>query len=68
MKPHSSVQVVRKWCGMHTNPILRCFDNPEGMNCENLLVGIVLELANGLRLGTVVSSQDLSGAWVIIRG
>jgi hypothetical protein len=25
-----------------------------------------LKLANGLRLGTVVPSQDLSGAWVTI--
>jgi hypothetical protein len=25
-----------------------------------------LELANGLRLGTAVLSQDLSGAWVTI--
>jgi hypothetical protein len=34
------------------------------------LVGVVrvCELANGLRLGTTVPSQDLSGTWVTIRG
>jgi hypothetical protein len=26
------------------------------------------ELANGLRLGTAVPSQDLSGAWVTVWG
>jgi hypothetical protein len=26
------------------------------------------ELANDLRLSTVVSSQDVSGAWVTVRG
>jgi hypothetical protein len=68
MKPHSSVRFVRKWCGMHTDPILRCFDNPEGLNCEDLLVGIVPELANGLRLSTAVLSHNLSRAWVTVRG
>jgi hypothetical protein len=28
----------------------------------------VHELANGIRLGTTVLSQDLSGAWVTIHG
>jgi hypothetical protein len=41
MRPHGSIWVVRKWCGMRTDPILRCFDNPEGLNCGDLLVGIV---------------------------
>jgi hypothetical protein len=50
------------WCGMRTDPVLRCFDNPDGLNCGDLLVSVVPELANGLRLGTAVSSQDLSGA------
>jgi hypothetical protein len=53
---------------MHTDPILRCFDNPEGLNCEDLLVGIVPELANGLRLSTAVLSHNLSRAWVTVRG
>jgi hypothetical protein len=24
-----------------TDPVLRCFDNPEGLNCGDLLVGII---------------------------
>jgi hypothetical protein len=58
-------------CGaVSTDPILRCFINPEGLNCKNFLEGIILklgELANSLRLNMEVSSQDLSGAWVTIR-
>jgi hypothetical protein len=53
-----------------TDPIVRCFINLEGLNCEDLLEGVILkldELANGLRLNTEVPSQDLSGAWVTIR-
>jgi hypothetical protein len=52
------------WCGIHTDPILRCFVNLEWLNCEDLLEGVVpelSELANGLRLSTEVLSQDLSG-------
>jgi hypothetical protein len=56
MKPHNSIWVVKKWCGKHTDPVLRCFDNPEGLNYGDLLLGIVPKLANGLRLGTAVSS------------
>jgi hypothetical protein len=70
MKPHSSIWVVRTWCGVHTVPILRCFDNPEGQNNGHLHSERgprVYELANGLRLGTAMLSQDLSGVWVIIR-
>jgi hypothetical protein len=68
MNPHSSVRVVRIWCGERTNPILKCFVNPEGLKCGDLLAGVVHELANGLRLGIEVPSQDPSGAWVTIRG
>jgi hypothetical protein len=68
MKPHSLVQVVKMWCSMRTDLVLMCFDNSEGLSCGDLLVGIVPELANGLRLGTAVPSQDLSGAWVTVRG
>jgi hypothetical protein len=68
MKPHGSIRVVRKWCDMRTDRILKCFDNPEGLNCRYTLVGIVHELANGQRLGTMVPSQNLSGAWVTIHG
>jgi hypothetical protein len=44
MKPHGSVQIVRMWCGIRTDSILRCFDNPNGLNYGDLLVGIVPEL------------------------
>jgi hypothetical protein len=53
------------------NPILRCFNNPEGLNHENLPSGRgsqAHELVNGLRLGTAVPSQDLSEAWVTVHG
>jgi hypothetical protein len=68
MKSHGSIRVVRKWCGIRTDPILRCFINPEGLSCGDLLVSIVLELARSLKLTTAVPSQDLSGAWITIRG
>jgi hypothetical protein len=56
---------------MHTDPVHGCFDNPEGLNHRNLPRGHgsrVHELTNGLRLGTAVPSQDLSGVWVIDHG
>jgi hypothetical protein len=56
MKPHGFIWVVKKWCGVRTNPDLRCFDNPEGLNFGDFVVGVVPELANGLKLGTVVPS------------
>jgi hypothetical protein len=71
MKPHCFVWIVRLGCRERTNPVLRCFVNPEGMNCRDLLVGMsheFIELTNSLRLSTDVPSQDLSGAWVTIRG
>jgi hypothetical protein len=42
------------WCGMRADPILRCLDDPEGLNNGNLLVGVVPEFASWL--------TDLSGA------
>jgi hypothetical protein len=69
MKPHGSIRVVRKCCGMHANPILRCLEDPEGLNNGHMPSEHspqVHEMSNGLRLSTVVSSQDLSGAWVIV--
>jgi GTP-sensing pleiotropic transcriptional regulator CodY len=56
------------WCGIRTNPIHGCCDNPEELSYEDLLISVVPELANGLRLGTVVLSQDLSRAWTTIHG
>jgi hypothetical protein len=44
---------------MHTDPLLRCFDNPEGLNYGYLLSwhgSRVRELANSVRLGTTVLS------------
>jgi hypothetical protein len=69
MKPHSSVWVVRRWCGIRADPVLGCLDDPGGLNNGYLLSGYgpcVQELADGLRHDTVVLSQDLSGAWVTI--
>jgi hypothetical protein len=48
MKPHGSIRVVKKWCDNRTNPVLKCFDNPEGLNYGDLLVGIVLKLSRWL--------------------
>jgi hypothetical protein len=45
---HGSIWVVRMWCGMHTNPVLRYFDNSEGLSCGDLLAGIVSELLSWL--------------------
>jgi hypothetical protein len=71
MKPHGSVRVVRLGCGKCTNSVIRCFISSEGLNCRDMLEGMVhkfVELANGLRLSTDVPSQDLSGAWGTIQG
>jgi hypothetical protein len=48
MKSHGSVWVVRMWCGERTDPVLRCFVNPEGLSCVDLLVGMVPELMSWL--------------------
>jgi hypothetical protein len=55
---------------MHTDPVCRCFDNPEGLNNRYLPSRCgprVRELAIDLRLGSVVASQDLSGVRVTLR-
>jgi hypothetical protein len=46
MKPHGSIQDVRMWCGICTDTILRCFDNPEGLSRGDLLVGMFPELSS----------------------
>jgi hypothetical protein len=54
---------------MHTDPVYGCFNNLEGLKNEHLPSRRgprVCELANHLRLGTVVLSQDLSGVWVTV--
>jgi hypothetical protein len=56
---------------MRTDPVHRYFDNPEGLNNGDLPSwrgSYIRKLVNGLRLGTTVPSQDLSGAWVTIHG
>jgi hypothetical protein len=45
MKSHDSIWVVRRWCRIHTDPVLRCFANLEGLSCGDLLVGVVPKLA-----------------------
>jgi hypothetical protein len=64
MKPHGPVWVVAKWHGLHANLVLKCLDDPEGLNNGYMPSRhglLVRELANGLRLGTAVLSQHLSG-------
>jgi hypothetical protein len=48
MKSHDSIWVVRIWCGIHIDHILKCFVDPEGLNCRDLLVGMVPELTSWL--------------------
>jgi hypothetical protein len=45
MKSHGSVWVVRMWYRIRTDPVLKCFGDPEGLNYKDLLVGMVHELA-----------------------
>jgi hypothetical protein len=44
MKPYNFIWVVRMWYCICTDHALRCFDNPEGLSYEDLLVSIVPEL------------------------
>jgi hypothetical protein len=46
MKSHGLIRVVRTWCGECTNPVLRCFVNPEELSYGDLLVGVVPKLAS----------------------
>jgi hypothetical protein len=46
MKSHNSVWVVRMWRSERTDPVLRCFVNPEGLTNGDLLVGVVPKLAS----------------------
>jgi hypothetical protein len=48
MKSHDSIWVVRMWCRIRTDPILRCFVDSEGLNYEDLLVGVAPELVSWL--------------------
>jgi hypothetical protein len=60
MKPHDSIRAVRKWRGMHADPILRCLDDIEGLNnghSPSRCSPRVHKLANSLRLGTKSGSE-----------
>jgi hypothetical protein len=50
MKPRGSVRVVRMWHDICIDPVLRCFDNPEGLSYGNLLVSVVPELSSWLMI------------------
>jgi hypothetical protein len=57
--PMVSSRLLELWCKIHISPVLRCFVNLKGLNCEDLLEGVVpelSELANSLRLSTEVPS------------
>jgi hypothetical protein len=47
-KPRGPSGLSELWCGIHTAPVLRCFVNSEGLNCEDLLEGVVPELTSWL--------------------
>jgi hypothetical protein len=44
MKSHGSIRVVKMWCEICTDPVLRFFVDPEGLNYGDLLVGVVPKL------------------------
>jgi hypothetical protein len=48
MKPRGSIRVIRMWCNICIDPVLRCFDNPEGMSYEDIIVGVIPELSSWL--------------------
>jgi hypothetical protein len=48
MKSHGPVRVITMWCRIHIDRILRCFINPEGLSCRDLLVSMVPELVSWL--------------------
>jgi hypothetical protein len=50
MKFHGSIWVVRMWSGIHTDRILRCFINLEGLSYGDLLVDGVPELMSELTI------------------
>jgi hypothetical protein len=44
MKSHGSIRVVKMWCEICTDLVLRFFVDPEGLNYGDLLVGVVPKL------------------------
>jgi hypothetical protein len=41
-------RLLELWCGILNDFIIRCFANLEGLNCEDLLEGVVPKLASWL--------------------
>jgi hypothetical protein len=48
MKSHDFIRVVKMWCRICIDPVLRCFVNPEGLSCGDLLVSVVPKLVSWL--------------------
>jgi hypothetical protein len=48
MKSHGSIRVVKMWCKIHTDPVLKCFVDPKGLNYGGLLVSVVPDLVSWL--------------------
>jgi hypothetical protein len=48
MKSRGSVWVIRMWCRISINPVIRCYVDPEGLNYGNLVVGVLPELMSWL--------------------
>jgi hypothetical protein len=48
MKSRGSVWVVRMWCRISINPVIRCYVDLEGLNYRNLVVGVLPELMSWL--------------------
>jgi hypothetical protein len=46
MEPHGFDRVVKMWYEIHTNPILMCFDNLEGLSCGIFLVSMVPKISS----------------------
>jgi hypothetical protein len=62
-KPHSFGRVVRMWCGICSNPVVRYFVNPEGLNYGDLLVGVVDEFTSWLMVWNWASKWQVR-MWV----
>jgi hypothetical protein len=48
IKAHGSIKVVKMWCGIRTDPVLKCFNKPEELSYGDLLVSVVPELSGWL--------------------
>jgi hypothetical protein len=59
MKLRGSIWVVRMRCGICTDLVLWCFDNPEGLSYEKLLVGVIPELSSWLTVTPWCTVADI---------